>query len=106
VDVDVLALGYGDFKNASLLKVHPSRDKICREHFDGVVEISNRLVVGTPALENQKSIVSEGKVNPTSGSGIAISLSALQSGNSRSGVSEFKALVNVNQGQKAYSEAS
>jgi hypothetical protein len=61
---------------------------------------------GTPALENQKSIVSEGKVNPTSGSGIAISLSALQSGNSRSGVSEFKALVNVNQGQKAYSEAS
>ena len=59
-----------------------------------------------PALENQKSTVSEGKVNPTSGSGITISLSALQSGNSQSGVSEFKALVNVNQGQKAYSEAS
>lgn len=59
-----------------------------------------------PALENQKSSVSEGKVNPTSGSGITISLSTLQSGNSQSGVSEFKALVNANQGQKAYSEAS
>lgn len=60
----------------------------------------------TPALESQKPSVSEGNINPTRGSGITISLSALQRGNSQSGVSEFKALVNVNQGQKAYSEAS
>lgn len=59
-----------------------------------------------PVLVNQKPSVSEGNINLTAGSGITISLSALQSGNSQSGVSEFKALVNVNQGQKAYSEAS
>lgn len=59
-----------------------------------------------PILENQKPSVSEGNINPSAGSSITISLSALQSGNSQSGVSEFKALVNVNQGQKAYSEAS
>lgn len=59
-----------------------------------------------PILENQKLSVSEGNINPTARSGITISLSVLQSGNSQSGVSEFKALVNVNQGQKAYSEVS
>ena len=60
----------------------------------------------TATLENQKSSANVGKVNPTSGSGITISLSTLQSGNAQSGVADFKALVNVNQGQKAYSEVS
>lgn len=59
----------------------------------------------TPSIvENQKPVVSEGKVSPTLDSGVTISLSALQSGNSQSSVSEFKSLVSVNQGQKAYSQ--
>jgi hypothetical protein len=57
----------------------------------------------TAIVENQKPTLSQGKVSPTSGSGITISLSALQSGNSQSSVSEFKSLVSVNQAQKAYS---
>ncbi|MBV5335267.1 MAG: hypothetical protein JZU49_05620 [Sulfuricurvum sp.] len=59
----------------------------------------------TPSIvENQKPVVSQGKVSPTLDSGVTISLSALQSGNSQSSVSEFKSLVSVNQGQKAYSK--
>ncbi len=53
---------------------------------------------------DKKSTVTEGKVNPTLDSGITISLSGLESGNSQSGVSEFKSLVSVNQGQKAYTQ--
>ncbi|HEX5328673.1 hypothetical protein [Sulfuricurvum sp.] len=59
----------------------------------------------TPTLlENQKPVAGQGKVNPTLDSGVSISVSALQSGNSQSSVSEFKSLVSINQGQKAYSQ--
>jgi hypothetical protein len=59
----------------------------------------------TPSIvENQKPVVAQGKVSPTLDSGVTIPLSALQSGNSQSSVSEFKSLVSVNQGQKAYSQ--
>ncbi|MDD2829321.1 MAG: hypothetical protein PHW18_07070 [Sulfuricurvum sp.] len=56
------------------------------------------------AMQNEKNKSSDAKVNPTLDSGVTISLSALQSGNSQSGVSEFKSLVNVNQAQKAYTQ--
>jgi hypothetical protein len=58
-----------------------------------------------PALSaDKKSTLAQGKVSPTLDSGITVSLSTLQSGNSQSGVSEFKSLVNVNQAQQAYSQ--
>ena len=58
-------------------------------------------------LEPQKqSNLADGKLKPTMGEGVNISLSVLQSANEQRGVSEFKSLVNVNQGLKAYSEAS
>ena len=55
-------------------------------------------------IENKKTVPAQGKVSPTLDSGISISLSALQSGNSQNGVSEFKSLVNVNQAQQAYTQ--
>lgn len=55
-------------------------------------------------IENKKAGLAQGKVSPTLDSGVTISLSALQSGNSQNGVSEFKSLVNVNQAQQAYTQ--
>jgi hypothetical protein len=54
--------------------------------------------------ENKKNTLFQAKINPTLDSGITISMSTLQSGNSQNSVSEFKSLVNVNQAQKAYSQ--
>lgn len=56
-------------------------------------------------VENKKPVLAEGKVSPTSDSGLSVSLTALQNGNSQSSVSEFKSLVNVNQAQQAYTQA-
>jgi hypothetical protein len=67
--------------------------------------VKNEDQTQTPSiLENQKPVVAQGKVSPTLDSGVSISVSALQNGNSQSSVSEFKSLVSVNQAQKAYSE--
>lgn len=55
-------------------------------------------------IEKQKPSPSQGKISPTLDSGITISLSALEAGNSQSNVSEFKSLANVTQAQKAYSQ--
>lgn len=57
-----------------------------------------------PAVtDNQKSTGGEAKIKPTLDSGISVSLSALEAGNSQKSVSEFKSLTTVNQAQKAYS---
>jgi hypothetical protein len=52
--------------------------------------------------EKPRNTSVEGKVKPTLDSGITISVSALKSGNSQESVSEFKALNNLSQAQKAY----
>lgn len=53
--------------------------------------------------ESQKATGSEAKIKPTLDSGISVSLSTLEAGNSQKSVSEFKSLTTVNQAQKAYS---
>lgn len=61
--------------------------------------------VQNPAVaESQKKESSEGKIKPTLNSGITVSLGALEAGNSQKSVSEFKSLVSINQGQKAYAQ--
>lgn len=57
----------------------------------------------SPVTENKKENLAEGKIAPTTGSGITVSLGTLADGNAQSGVSAFKSLSIVNQAQKAYS---
>ncbi len=57
----------------------------------------------SPVIENKKESLTEGKIAPTTGSGITVSLGTLADGNAQSGVSAFKSLSIVNQAQKAYS---
>lgn len=56
------------------------------------------------AAESQNKESSEGKIKPTLNSGIVVSLGALEAGNSQKSVSEFKSLVSIDQGKKAYAQ--
>lgn len=69
--------------------------------------VSSKTVEQQPqestVTENKKASLTEGKIAPTTGSGIMVSLGALVDGNGQSGVSAFKSLSSVMQAQKAYS---
>ncbi|MDO9208423.1 MAG: hypothetical protein Q7T91_09235 [Sulfuricurvum sp.] len=57
----------------------------------------------SPVVENKKASLTEGKIAPTLGAGITVSVGTVAEGNAQSDVSAFKSLVAVTQAQKAYS---
>lgn len=63
----------------------------------------------TPEIVQQspdkKQLPAESMINPTLGGGVSLNLTALQ-GSAQSSASDFKALNNANQAQKAYTSVT